>query len=527
MDVAALWHTFADLGCFGQGIAIKKRDALKDPGKRLSGAQAGDAATDDNGVIEHEPVVTPPTAQTTDQVLLTVCAGIVPRMSRILIIGTASQDTLHLPSGIINTIGGAGLYTALAAANAGAETTLFAPRPDPLPDAFAAAAARLTWIGPSVRTEDLPRLEIAQHGGGRATLLGAAWGAEAQLLPGQLPSDLSGFDWMHIAALSTAERMQAFADVCRARGAGHISAGTYFRLVQSAPDAVRALADSCDAFFANENEAAGLFGAIDSLPRRGLRFVTLGARGAWVLEPGARNEVRSPHAHELDPTGAGDTFCGTVLASLAAGAPPRDAAIAGCVAAARMIEKPGPARLLETRPHIPGWHTLSSRVIADHPRLFAVEDEVLLPSGARSRWVHQPRAADFAAVIAINAVGEILLAYQHNHAAGRVVEEFPGGMINEGETPEAAARRELLEETGWHAGSLSYIGAYLAHNRRSRGRGHVVVARDLELRAAEPEAEEIIVTRWLAPEALERAIADGEIENATLLAAWAIFRAQR
>ncbi len=448
-------------------------------------------------------------------------------MRRILVIGTASNDTLHLPSGIVSTIGGAGLYTALAAANAGAQATLFAPRPEPLPDAFAAAAARLVWIGPLAPADALPRLEIAHHGDGRATLLGAAWGAEAQLLPEHLPPDLSGYDFVHIAALSSAQRMQAFADACRARGAQRISAGTYFRLVQATPDAVRALAESCDVFFANENEAAGLFGAIDSLPPHGLRFVTLGSRGAWVLEPGARNEVASPHARELDPTGAGDTFCGTVLASLASGAPPRDAAIAGCVAAARMIEKPGPARLLESRPHIAGWHTLSSRVIADHPRLYAVEDEVLLPSGARSRWVYQPRAADFAAVIAFNQAGEVLLAYQHNHAAGRVVEEFPGGMINDGETAEAAARRELLEETGWHAGSVSYIGAYLANNRRSRGRGHVVVARNLELRAAEPEAEEIIMTRWLTPDALERAIAGGEIENATLLAAWAIYRAQR
>ena len=267
----------------------------------------------------------------------------------ILVIGTASRDVLHLPTGIVHTVGGAGLYTALAAAQAGARVTLCAPYPQPLPGEFNAAAARLTWIGPSIDADALPRLAIAHHGGGKATLLDAAWGAEAQLEPAHLPARLPDFDAVHIAALSSAARMLTFARACRERGARFISAGTYFRLVQNSPDVVHELIDACDGFFMNDNEARGLFGSVEAAhsTHKRLLFVTLGADGAQVCTNSAHTHLPAPPAHEGDPTGAGDTFCGTTLTMLARGASPVNAAAAGCAAASRMIEAPGPAQLLQ------------------------------------------------------------------------------------------------------------------------------------------------------------------------------------
>jgi sugar/nucleoside kinase (ribokinase family) len=266
---------------------------------------------------------------------------------RILVIGTASFDTLHLPSGTTRTIGGAGLYTALAAAAAGAEVTLCAPRPEPLPESFAPAATRVKWIGPVIAPDALPRLEIAHDGGGNAKLIDAAWGAEAQLAPQHLPTDLTGCAFVHVAALSSAQRMLDFATACRARGARHLSAGTYARLAYGDAERVRALLVSCDAFFMNANEARGLFG--DNAPSTTLNrllFVTDAANGATIIRGSAHVQVPAPTARELDPTGAGDTFCGTTLAALAAGRTPTDAATLGCLAASRMIEREGPAALI-------------------------------------------------------------------------------------------------------------------------------------------------------------------------------------
>jgi ADP-ribose pyrophosphatase len=177
------------------------------------------------------------------------------------------------------------------------------------------------------------------------------------------------------------------------------------------------------------------------------------------------------------------------------------------------------------KPHIEAWKILKSTIVFAHQRLTVAEDEVQLPDGNIINWLHYPRASDFAVVIALNAAGEILLSYQYNHPNARVIEEFPGGMIDGGEAILDAAARELREETGWCAGTLQHIGSILVNSRRSKTRGHVVVARDLVLGDAAPEAGEIIETEWITPDDLRAAIRTGEVENVTLLAAWAIYEA--
>lgn len=271
----------------------------------------------------------------------------------ILVIGCASLDTLHIAGQTHHTIGGAGLYTALAARYAGAaRVALLGPRPRTMPQALAAVAQRVAWFGPEVDVDQMPRLEIEHHGGGQATLLGAAWGAEAQLTPDALPADLSGVGCVHIAALSSAEKMLDFLHACRSRGAQRISAGTYYRIVQHEPALVRAIFEQADLFFMNENEATGLWGSlrvagrVSTRTRAGaLLFITFDKRGVIVIEGEQATPVPAEAADELDPTGAGDTFCGATLASLARGDDPVTAAQNACALAARAIEYVGPAYL--------------------------------------------------------------------------------------------------------------------------------------------------------------------------------------
>lgn len=265
-------------------------------------------------------------------------------MNKILIIGTVSLDTLHLPQGTVPTAGGAGMYTALAVQRAGADATLFAPHPDPVPERLRSVDEQINWIGPTVPVQKLPRLEIAHHGDGTATLLDASWGAEAELTPALLPADLSDYYAIHIAALSSAQRQLDFLYACRERGARRISIGTYARIVYGEKTVVQRLLAEADLFFMNENEAHGLFGSQEewvAQPDK-LLFITVGAAGAWILDGVTRIHVPSPTASEVDPTGAGDTFCGTVLAGLAKDFMPASAAEQATQAAAHMIEHVGP-----------------------------------------------------------------------------------------------------------------------------------------------------------------------------------------
>ncbi len=274
-------------------------------------------------------------------------------MHDILVVGTASVDTLHIGGQVHHTIGGAGLYTALAAQFAGASATLIGPRPMNMPQAFLPVSQRLIWMGPAVAGHDMPRLEIAHHGDGKATLIDAAWGAESMLKPEMLPDDLSRFEFVHIAALSSAQKMLSFVQACRERGARRISAGTYYRLVQAEPATVRAIFEQADVFFMNENEATGLWGSLRVAGRVSTRthagallFITFDKRGVIVIEGEQATPLPADMATERDPTGAGDTFCGATLAGLARGEAPAQAAQNATALAARVIEHVGPAFLL-------------------------------------------------------------------------------------------------------------------------------------------------------------------------------------
>jgi sugar/nucleoside kinase (ribokinase family) len=278
-------------------------------------------------------------------------------MGTVLVVGCASFDTLHINHNgrreTHQTIGGAGLYTALAAANQGAKTFLFGPRPHPMPDIFKPFARMITWIGPEVSAEDMPRLEIEHHGQGRATLLGAAWESETLLKPHELPAfGHLEFDIIHVAALSSAEKQLQFAltladDQPKAR----ISAGTYAQAIKLNSATVCRLIDTVDLFFMNENESRMLYGDQKlrvTKPGR-LLFVTNGASGATCYSRDGNNYVPAIDADERDPTGAGDTFCGAMLAGLTNSEIDIGSALSAAAhLAGKVVECPGPQVLLKS-----------------------------------------------------------------------------------------------------------------------------------------------------------------------------------
>lgn len=297
-------------------------------------------------------------------------------MTDLLVIGGASLDTLHFAGQTAQSAGGAGMYTAAAAHRLGASVAMLAPRPQPVPPPLQPAAQRIHWIGPTVPPDQLPHFEIAHYGGGRAELLEARWGSEANLTPGDLPGDLSTYRLVHIAALGTARRQLAFLEACRRRGAARISVGTYGKVVYGETEVVRALFEEADLFFMNENEANGLFGSAEHARTAAgkLLFVTLGRQGALVIQGGHATHVPGVPARELDPTGAGDTFCGATLAGLSRGKHPIMAARQAVTLAAQMIEEIGPTALWREDP--PPRPVMDGRVALNREQIGRVAELV-------------------------------------------------------------------------------------------------------------------------------------------------------
>jgi ribokinase len=292
---------------------------------------------------------------------------------RILIIGGASLDTLDGADALV--AGGAGMYTALASRRVGADVTLFAPRPDPVPEALRPVAERLTWLGPIVAREELAHFEISYRGG-QTTYVRADFGAEASLSPHELPADLSEFDCVHLVPLGNLGRQYEFLQACRERGARSVSAGTALDLINARPHDAQAMLRGVDFCFMNEEEARRIYGSTDAVTARSgqVIFITRGGDGATVVQGDELTHLPGERAGVVDPTGAGDTFCGATLAGLCAGRHPVMAARHAMPLSARAIERVGPAALLQTEP--PPSPARDRRVVVNSNRISRVAAQI-------------------------------------------------------------------------------------------------------------------------------------------------------
>lgn len=66
----------------------------------------------------------------------------------------------------------------------------------------------------------------------------------------------------------------------------------------------------------------------------------------------------------------------------------------------------------------------------------------------------------FAGVVALTKDNQVIVVRQFRPGPEKVFDEIPGGFVDKGETPEESARRELLEESGYRAGQMKYLGTH-------------------------------------------------------------------
>ena len=172
------------------------------------------------------------------------------------------------------------------------------------------------------------------------------------------------------------------------------------------------------------------------------------------------------------------------------------------------------------------WERIETRLIVDRPYCKLVEDRVRLPSGEHATWWRFADDDEGACVICQDQ-NRVLITYQYNNAPQRVVDEFPIGVVEAGELPIDTARRELLEEVGIYANTLTELGSFLVNNRRSAKKVWVFLATQLEQRIAQPESTECIAQEWVSIPEVDQRIRTSQLENGILLAAWCIFCAYR
>ncbi len=122
---------------------------------------------------------------------------------------------------------------------------------------------------------------------------------------------------------------------------------------------------------------------------------------------------------------------------------------------------------------------------------------------------------DVAMILAITPDNKVPLVLQYKHGIGDIITELPAGMIDEGEDPLEAAKRELREESGYTSDDWQVLGRFSRSPGKSRG-GNVYLyfAQNAE-KASEQEFDEnedIEVILKPFPEALQMA-KSGELQG--------------
>ncbi len=103
------------------------------------------------------------------------------------------------------------------------------------------------------------------------------------------------------------------------------------------------------------------------------------------------------------------------------------------------------------------WDILASRQAADYVIFKARLDTLRSPQGAEGEFIIL-ECPEWVNVVALTDDGQAIMVRQWRHGVRAAGLEFPGGMVDPGESPFAAARRELLEETGYEAREWKELG---------------------------------------------------------------------
>ncbi|HEV2698954.1 MAG TPA: NUDIX hydrolase [Terriglobales bacterium] len=163
---------------------------------------------------------------------------------------------------------------------------------------------------------------------------------------------------------------------------------------------------------------------------------------------------------------------------------------------------------------------LSSKEAYRGPVFWVTTDQVLEPTGVRVRRDVVRHSGSVVVLAVDESAGgpRVLIEKQYRHAAAAYLYELPAGRIDKGENELQAAKRELLEETGYSARSWKRVLRFWASPGFVAEAMSIYLARDLKAGAAQPEDDEVIEMKLVPLERAVGMVMNGTIQDAKTIA---------
>lgn len=157
------------------------------------------------------------------------------------------------------------------------------------------------------------------------------------------------------------------------------------------------------------------------------------------------------------------------------------------------------------------WKTLSSRPVYENPWMRLREDVAEMPD-KRTTIYGVVTFGDCVGVVPFVDANSVILVRQYRYVYGENHRwEIPTGGVQEGETFEEAAQRELAEETGYRAGRLVHISSYYTSKSVCDETAHLYVGESLTPSHEMPDETEFLQRRVFSFNQVLRMSLEGEI----------------